>query len=88
MITVYSKAGCGFCTAAKSLLESWEIQFEEVRIDQDDEAKKFVIGNGHKSVPQLYVGDELLVEGGFDGLRELSPEFINKKVENYENRKG
>ncbi len=86
MITIYSKAGCGYCTAAKSLLESWDIQFEEVRIDQDNDARNFVLEEGHKTVPQLYVGTSLLVEGGFDGLTANGKIIINEKVEEYENR--
>ena len=35
MITVYSKAGCGYCTLAKEYLKKHNFEFEEIRIDLD-----------------------------------------------------
>jgi len=41
MITIYSKDGCPNCVRAKTLLEQHEIEYKEVRIDQDDDARNF-----------------------------------------------
>jgi glutaredoxin len=53
-IIVYSQANCPGCSAVKMTLSSKGIDYQEVRIDQDAEAKAFVIGNGHRSVPVVY----------------------------------
>ena len=80
MITIYSKDGCPYCVKAKDLLEQYGIDFNEVRIDEDKTAKDFVVGEGHKTVPQLYVGNTLLVEGGYDGLSALSKSLLETRV--------
>lgn len=83
MITVYSKNQCPYCTQAKALLEQKGIAYTEVKIDEKPEAREFVVGRGHRTVPQLYVGDQLLVEGGFTGLKSLSDEELNQRLEQY-----
>ena len=80
MITIYSKDGCPYCVKAKDLLEQYGIDFNEVRIDEDELAKKFVVGEGHRTVPQLYVNKTLLVEGGYDGLSALSKSLLETRV--------
>ncbi len=78
MITVYSKAHCPFCDKAKALLKLKGITFEEVRIDQSSEAREFIMGEGHRTVPQLYKDGKLLVEGGYTGLAKQSAEFFEQ----------
>jgi len=80
MITIYSKNGCPFCVRAVDLLEGYDIEFCEVKIDEDNLAKDFVVGEGHRTVPQLYVKDTLLVEGGYDGLSKVPEELIRARV--------
>ena len=80
MIKVYSKDGCPFCVRAKNLLVAHGLEFEEVRIDLDHDARKFLLMQGHKSVPQLYVDETLLVEGGFNGLAGLSVADIEERI--------
>jgi len=81
MITIYSKNGCPFCVRAVDLLEGYDIEFCEVKIDEDNLAKDFVVGEGHRTVPQLYVKDTLLVEGGYDGLSKVPEELIRARVD-------
>jgi glutaredoxin len=80
MITIYSKEGCPYCVKAKDLLEAYNIECNVVKIDEDEDAKTFVVGEGHRTVPQLYVNKTLLVEGGFDGLNALTRELIEGRV--------
>lgn len=75
MITVYSKNNCPFCTQAKNLLTRKGVQFEEINIDIDANAKRFIISEGHRTVPQIYSDGKVLVEGGFQGLRDQPDEF-------------
>jgi hypothetical protein len=39
-----------------------------------------LIAQGHRSAPQIYLGDELFVQGGYQGLTKLSDEEISKKL--------
>ena len=76
MITVYSKNNCAFCTQAKNLLKSKGIDYTEVKIDEDAEAKDFVLSQGHRTVPQIYKDGALLVEGGYQGLARQDATFF------------
>lgn len=70
-VTVYSTAACSICERAKTMLGKWNIPFEEIRIDEDQERmKEFVrVTNGARTVPQIFIDDRLI--GGFSELTEL-----------------
>ena len=78
MITVYSKNNCPFCVQAKNLLKLKGLEFQEVKIDEDTQAKDFVLAEGHRTVPQIYKDGKLLVEGGYAGLEKQEEEFFNQ----------
>jgi glutaredoxin 3 len=80
MLKVYSKNNCPFCDKAKHLLETKGISFSEVKIDQDSEAREWLMAQGHRTVPQLYLGESLLVEGGYQGLAKLSDEELTARL--------
>jgi thioredoxin reductase (NADPH) len=80
MLTVYSKNNCPFCEKAKHLLTTKGIEFKTVMIDEDLEAREWLIGQGHRSAPQIYLGDGLFVEGGYQGLAKLSDEELFNKL--------
>jgi len=80
MITVYSKNGCPRCDEAKRLLEILGYEYQEIRIDQDDEARNFLINEGHKSVPQIYYERTLLVENGYFGLANITAKQIQQRI--------
>jgi glutaredoxin 3 len=80
MITVYSKDPCPFCVQAKRLLEARGIEYTELRIDQDETARQFVLSQGHRTVPQLYKDGKLFVEGGYQGLTKLTEEELRTKA--------
>ena len=71
MLKVYSKSNCPFCDRAKHLLTQKGIVYEEVRVDLDPEAREFIMQAGHRTVPQIYLGDQVFVEGGYQGLARL-----------------
>jgi len=81
MLKVYSKNNCPFCDKAKYLLETKGISFSEVKIDQDSEAREWLMAQGHRTVPQLYLGESLLVEGGYQGLAKLSDDELRARLE-------
>ena len=76
MITVYSKNNCPYCVQAKNLLTLKGIEYQEIKIDEDSEAREFVLGEGHRTVPQIYQDGKLLVEGGYQGLARQPAEFF------------
>jgi glutaredoxin len=76
MVTVYSKNNCPYCVQAKNLLALKGINYTEIKIDEDADAKEFVVSEGHRTVPQIYQDGKLLVEGGYQGLARQSEEFF------------
>ena len=76
MLTVYSKQNCPMCEQAKAKLKTLDVQFEEVKIDQEDSARDFIVEEGHRTVPQLYLDGKLFVEGGWTGLSKLADDEI------------
>jgi len=80
MLTVYSKAHCPFCDQAKALLKKKNIAFEEVKIDENEQARQFIIEAGHRTVPQIYQNGTLLVEGGYTGLAKLSDQDLTNLI--------
>lgn len=82
MLTVYSKNHCPFCDQAKALLNKKNIPFSEVRIDENTDARQFIVESGHRTVPQIYKGTELFVEGGYTGLAKLTDDELKQRLEN------
>lgn len=80
MLTVYSKNNCPYCDKAKHLLRNKNIAYKEIKIDEDVEAREWLIAQGHRTAPQIYKGDELFVEGGYQGLARLSDEELFNKL--------
>lgn len=80
MITLYSKNQCPFCVNAKNYLQSRGIDFREINIEQDQDAKAFIQQQGHRTVPQIYMDGKIFVEGGWTGLSRMSREEILEEV--------
>ena len=78
MLTVYSKANCPNCDRAKNLLASKGINYNEVRVDIDNQAREFLLAQGHRSVPQIYQGSNLFVENGYSGLTQVNEGIFNQ----------
>lgn len=77
MLTVYSKNNCPFCVQAKQLLESKGVDYTEVNIEYDTDARQMLVDKGLRSVPQIFHGYEI-IPGGFQGLSKQPQEFFNK----------
>ena len=80
MLTVYSKNNCPFCVQAKNLLALKNIPYEEIKVDENPEAREFIVGEGHRTVPQIYKGKTLFVEGGFQGLSKLNEQQLKERL--------
>ena len=70
-VTVYSTASCPICVRARTMLDKWEIAYDEVMIDADEAAlKEFAeVTNGARTVPQIIIDGNPV--GGFSELTEL-----------------
>ncbi|WP_298840731.1 glutaredoxin 3 [uncultured Roseobacter sp.] len=70
-VEIYTSPLCGFCHAAKRLLNQKGIDFAEVDVLANPERKPEMIkrANGGRTVPQIFVGD--IHVGGCDDLYAL-----------------
>lgn len=69
-VLIYEAALCGFCKAAKRLLDNKKVEYETIRVDVDSGQKQIMMErSGRRTVPQIFVGDHHI--GGFDDLSEL-----------------
>ena len=71
MITIYSKKNCPNCVKAKEYLKNINIEFNEVDVETNAEARNQLIEEGHRSVPQIYCDGLLLVKNGYSGLVDI-----------------
>ena len=55
---------------------------------ENTEALEFVKSRGHKTVPQIYLDDRLLVEGGYDALVKILPVDLEHRIQQYANSKA
>ncbi len=69
-VLIYETGLCGFCKAAKRLLDSKNVPYKTIRVDQDsDQLEIMKQRSGRRTVPQIFVGEHHI--GGFDDLSEL-----------------
>ena len=84
-VTIYTKVNCPYCDRAKALLKLKNIEFEEINLNNKPEIREWLKNQGHRTVPQLYIGDQLLVEGGFQGLAALTDQELFERVGHHAN---
>jgi len=70
-IEIYSSRLCGFCRAAKQLLNRKSVEFIEYSVDLRPAVRREMASrtNGRTSVPQIFIDDHHV--GGFDDLMDL-----------------
>ncbi len=70
-VEIYTSPFCGFCHAAKRLLQSKNVSFTEIDVWDDPARKQEMIqrANGGRTVPQIFVGETHV--GGSDELHAL-----------------
>lgn len=70
-VEIYTSPLCGFCHAAKRLLNAKGVSFSEVDVWAEPERKAEMIqrANGGRTVPQIFIGGEHV--GGCDDLHAL-----------------
>lgn len=70
-VTLYTRQFCGYCTAAKRLLESKGVQYTEhdATTSPDLRQEMMAKANGRSTFPQIFIGG--MHVGGCDELHAL-----------------
>ena len=70
-VTIYTRNGCGYCTAAKSLLSKKGVTFTEHNASIEPAARQEMLArsNGRTTFPQIFIGEAHV--GGCDDLYAL-----------------
>lgn len=67
-IEMYTTHVCPYCVAAKNLLKSRDLAWEEIFVDSDPAQRERMLerSKGRRSVPQIFINDRHV--GGYDEL--------------------
>ena len=70
-VVIYTTPICGFCHAAKRLLSSKDVSFQEIDVSRDPSKRQEMMekSNGGRTVPQIFIGETHV--GGCDDLYDL-----------------
>lgn len=70
-VKIYSTNTCPICDKTKSLLDKWNIRFEEAKVDEDHSALREMakLTDNARTVPQIAIDGKWI--GGFSELTEL-----------------
>ncbi len=69
MYTIYTQRLCGYCDMAKSLLKENRMEFMEISLDHDEQARAMLKEMGCKTVPQIFNEEQHI--GGYTDLNSL-----------------
>ena len=83
MVKIYTTNWCPSCISAKKLLESLNIQYKEINIEESDLSREQLVDlTGGYTVPQIIINSKYI--GGYDKLLYLHQ---NNKLEELLNEK-
>ena len=69
-VKIYTTQTCQYCARAKRLLERKNVQYQEIDVSWDDEARtQLTQSTGRRTVPQIFIGEHHV--GGSDELHAL-----------------
>lgn len=69
-VEMYCTQFCPYCVRAKKLLESKNVEYEDIRIDLEPERQSEMVTRSNRtSVPQIFIDDYHV--GGCDDLFDL-----------------
>ena len=69
-VVIYITTYCPYCTAAKALLRSKNVTFEEIDVTNDPERRSEMEDRSQRrTVPQIYIGEKHV--GGYEELAAL-----------------
>ncbi len=69
-VTIYTSFYCTYCRRAKRLLEKKQVDYEEIRLDEDLEKREELVESlNWRTVPMIFVNEQFI--GGYDQLAAL-----------------
>lgn len=69
-VQMYATAFCPYCVRARRLLKRKGIEFEEIRVDKDQEQMRSMIQRSQRTtVPQIFIDERHI--GGYDDMAAL-----------------
>jgi GrxC family glutaredoxin len=69
-VTIYTTSYCPFCFRAKALLQSKQVEFEEIDVTEDPERRAEMERlSQRRTVPQIFINGKSI--GGYDDARRL-----------------
>ena len=69
-VIMYTTKWCGYCAAARALLRSKGVDFEDIDVDTDPGRRQEMHEkSGGRTVPQIFINDESI--GGYTELAAL-----------------
>jgi glutaredoxin 3 len=70
-VEIYTRAFCGFCAAAKRLLDDKNIAYSEIDVTMDRKLRETMVGraDGRNTLPQIFINGKGV--GGSDELHAL-----------------
>jgi len=69
-IVMYTQALCGYCAAARQLLQTKGVDFTEIKVTLSTRLRREMIErSGQRTVPQIFIGERHI--GGYDDMAEL-----------------
>jgi len=67
---MYTQALCGYCAAARQLLQAKGVDFTEIKVTLSTSLRREMIErSGQRTVPQIFIGERHI--GGYDDMAEL-----------------
>lgn len=71
MIKVFSKSNCPQCRMVKKFLNEHELDYNEVNIEEQPEAREYLMNMNLKTVPVTEVDGKLILGFNVPELRQL-----------------
>ena len=69
-VTIYTTRMCGYCFAAKRLLNARRIPYEEIDVSGDADKRAWLVeATGQRTVPQIFIKGESI--GGYEELAAM-----------------
>lgn len=69
-VVMYTQAFCGYCAAARSLLDKKKAPYEEIDVTLNAKLRREMTDrSGKNTVPQIFIGNRCI--GGYDKLSAL-----------------
>jgi glutaredoxin 3 len=69
-VLMYTTPWCGYCSAARELLRSKNVDFEEIDVSMDSKLRAEMVEKTNRtSVPQIFINEQHI--GGYSDMAEL-----------------